>query len=169
MDRVQRRLFLGLFGGAAVLFTVFVAVVFAGGRSVDAAADGRRAPVGAEASRRPTVTVRDSDYGRILFDGDGRALYAFTRDARGASACEGDCAATWPPYVIAGSPQAGARVDRSLLATIRRSDGRRQVTYAGRPLYYFVGDRRPGQALCQNVVEFGGTWLVLRPTGRLVR
>ena len=44
-----------------------------------------------------------------------------------------------------------------------------QVTYAGRPLYYYVGDRRPGQILCQNVSEFGGLWLVARANGTLVR
>ena len=38
----------------------------------------------------------------------------------------------------------------------RRRDGRRQVTYAGRSLYYYVGDLSPGQILCQNVDEFGG-------------
>jgi predicted lipoprotein with Yx(FWY)xxD motif len=51
---------------------------------------------------------------------------------------------------------------------IRRSGGRLQATYFGRPLYYYVGDRRPGQILCQNVTEFGGVWRVVRPTGRLV-
>ena len=56
-----------------------------------------------------------------------------------------------------------------LIGTIRRADGRLQVTYGGRPLYYYVGDRQPGQVLCQNVEEFGGLWLVVRPSGRLVR
>jgi predicted lipoprotein with Yx(FWY)xxD motif len=60
-------------------------------------------------------------------------------------------------------------VNRSLLGTTKRRDGRRQVTYAGRPLYYYVNDRKPGQILCQNVAEFGGTWLVVRPSGKLVR
>jgi predicted lipoprotein with Yx(FWY)xxD motif len=64
---------------------------------------------------------------------------------------------------------AGRGVKRSLLGTTKRRDGRRQVTYAGRPLYYYVGDRRPGQILCQNVSEFGGKWLVVRPGGALVR
>ena len=50
-----------------------------------------------------------------------------------------------------------------------RSHGRRQITYAGRPLYYYVGDAKAGQILCQNAVEFGGTWLVVRPSGKLVR
>jgi len=115
------------------------------------------------------VTVRSSDYDRILFDGDGRALYAFTSDPRAQSVCTGACAATWPPYFVAGNVRAGRGSEPSLLATIRRSEGGRQVTYAGRPLYYYVGDREPGQVLCQNVVEFGGTWLVIRPSGRLVR
>ena len=48
-------------------------------------------------------------------------------------------------------------------------DGSRQATYAGRPLYYYVGDRKPSQILCQNVSEFGGLWLVVRPSGTLVR
>jgi predicted lipoprotein with Yx(FWY)xxD motif len=39
----------------------------------------------------------------------------------------------------------------------------------GRPLYYYIGDKNPGQVLCQNVDEFGGTWLVLRQNGQLVR
>jgi len=56
-----------------------------------------------------------------------------------------------------------------LVGTTRRADGSLQVTYAGRPLYYYVGDRRPGQILCQNVPEFGGLWLVLRGDGSLVR
>ena len=51
---------------------------------------------------------------------------------------------------------------------VERED-RMQVTYAERPLYYYVGDRRARQILCQNVTEFGGVWRVIRPTGTLVR
>jgi predicted lipoprotein with Yx(FWY)xxD motif len=115
-----------------------------------------------------TLTVRTSDYGKILFDGRGFALYAFTRD-RGQSACAGACATAWPPFVVKGGIRAGTGVKASLLGTVRRANGARQVTYAGRPLYYYVGDRRPDQVLCQNVREFGGLWLVVRPNGRLVR
>lgn len=65
----------------------------------------------------------------------------------------------------------GRRQGRQAVAprTSRRRDGRRQVTYNRRQLYYYVGDKKPGQVLCQNVDEFGGTWLVVRPSGRLVR
>jgi predicted lipoprotein with Yx(FWY)xxD motif len=75
----------------------------------------------------------------------------------------------WPVYYASGKLRAGAGVRRSLLGTIRRRDGRRQVTYNGWPLYYYIGDRRPGQVTCQNVSEFGGLWLVVRPAGTLVR
>ena len=118
---------------------------------------------------RSTLRVRDSEYGRILFDGRGFVLYGFTADKKRRSVCTGACAAAWPPYVVKGAPRAGSGVEKSLLGTVRRADGKRQVTYAGRPLYYYVGDRRAGQILCQDVFEFGGDWLVVRPSGALVR
>ena len=123
---------------------------------------------GVSSTASATVTVRGSQYGRVVFDGANRALYAFTRDPRGRSACYGACAAAWPPYIVRGSLRAGPGTTRSLLGTTRRRDGRRQLTYAGKPLYYYVGDP-VGEIRCQNVREFGGLWLVVRPNGRLVR
>ena len=122
----------------------------------------------AAAAPRSTVTLRSSAYGKILFDGGGRALYAFTKDPRRKSVCAGACAKAWPPYVVTTRPKAGAGVRASLIGTTKRADGRTQVTYNGRPLYYYVGDP-VGQVRCQNVSEFGGLWLVVRASGRLVR
>lgn len=116
-----------------------------------------------------TLTVKSSRFGKVLFDGRGFVLYAFTRDPRGTSACYGACASAWPPYSAKGRLAAGAGASRKLLGTTRRRDGKLQVTYAGRPLYYYVGDRSPGQILCQNVDEFGGLWLVVRSSGKPVR
>ena len=92
-------------------------------------------------------------------------LYAFTRDRRNRSTCFGACATAWPPYRMKGTLRAGRGARASLIG--RTKSG--QVTYAGRPLYYYVGDRRPGQILCQDVFEFGGRWLVVRGDGRLVQ
>jgi predicted lipoprotein with Yx(FWY)xxD motif len=128
------------------------------------------AGAGASAGAEATLTARSSSYGSILFDGKGRALYAFTRDRRGgASRCYGACAKAWPVYFSSGRLVAGKGVKRSLIGTVQRRDGRRQITYNGRPLYYYVGDKSAGQVKCQNVDEFGGTWLVMRPSGALVR
>ena len=122
----------------------------------------------AAAPPRVSVTVKHSRFGEILFDGRGYVLYAFTRDPRGKSACSGACARAWPPYVVKSRPRAGAGVAAHRIGTMRRADNSVQVTYAGRPLYYYVGDRRPGQILCQNVTEYGGVWRVVRASGRLV-
>jgi predicted lipoprotein with Yx(FWY)xxD motif len=141
--------------------------------AIAAAAAALAAPTGARpaaAQSKATLTVRTSPYGRVLFDGRGKALYAFTRDPRGGkSRCYGACAAAWPVYFATGSLRAAKGVQRRLIGTTVRRNGKRQVTYAGRPLYYYVGDRSAGEIRCQNVTEFGGTWLVVRPNGRLVR
>ena len=123
----------------------------------------------ARTATRPTVKIGSSQYGRMVFDGRGFALYAFTRDGGGPSRCYGACARAWPPYIVTGALRAGIGTKRSLLGTVRRRGGRRQLTYAGRPLYYYIGEKRPGQVLCQNVREYGGLWLIVRGTGRIVR
>ena len=115
------------------------------------------------------LTVRTTRFGRMLFDGRGRALYAFTRDRRGGpSRCYGACAAAWPVYFAKGRLDAGTGVRQSLIRTTRRRDGRLQVTYNGWPLYYYAHERA-GQVLCQDVDGFGGTWLVVGPNGQLVK
>jgi predicted lipoprotein with Yx(FWY)xxD motif len=150
----------------ALLLAALVTAVLAAAHVSTAAG----APAGrGDAEASATLTVRGSNWGRILFDTRGRALYAFTRDPRGRSVCSGACAQAWPPYILRGRMRPGAGVRASLLGTTRRADGSRQVTYAGRPLYYYVGDRRPGEVRCQNVFGFDGLWLVMRPNGRVVR
>jgi len=117
------------------------------------------------APRGTTVSVRATRYGRILTDGRGFALYLFTRDARGPSRCYGPCARAWPPLLTGGRPRAAGGAQASRLGTVRRAGGRVQVTYRGRPLYFYVGDTRPRQVLCQGVSEFGGVWWVVSPRG----
>ena len=66
-----------------------------------------------------------------------------------------------------GTPGRTGRLPGAL-GTTRRRDGTRQVTYDGHPLYYYTGYRSPSQILCQNVDEFGGTWLLISPSGKPV-
>ena len=111
------------------------------------------------------MTLRDSQFGPVLFDGRARALYLFTRDPGTRSRCYGACATAWPPFIARGKPRAGRGVKKSLLGTVRRRDGSRQVTYRGQPLYFYIDDPR-GQVLCNDVTEFGGVWYALRANGR---
>jgi len=115
-----------------------------------------------------TVKVMRTQYGRVLVDGSGRALYLFTRDHAPSSQCSGSCVRAWPPLLTAGKPVAGVGARASLLGSGRRRDGSTQVTYHGHLLYHYVGDRLPGQVLCQDVEEFGGRWYVVNPSGSAV-
>jgi predicted lipoprotein with Yx(FWY)xxD motif len=115
------------------------------------------------------LKLRNTRYGPILFDGRDRVLYGFTRDKRGGkSTCYGACAAAWPVYFAKGKVRAMRGVKQSLIGTVRRRNGRLQVTYNGWPLYYYAHEG-PREVKCQNVDEFGGLWLVVKASGRLVR
>lgn len=127
------------------------------------AGDAQAAPE--RAKRGTTVTLRDSSFGRMLFDSRRQAIYIFERDSRRKSVCYGGCAKAWPPVLTTGAPVASRGVRASLLGTIRRRDGKRQVTYAGKPLYYYAHER-PGQVLCHDVDLNGGLWWVVGPDGK---
>ena len=113
------------------------------------------------------VSLHSSDYGTILADGRGLALYLFTHDTK-KSRCYGACAGAWPPFLTRGQPRATGKVKQGLLGTVERSDGKRQVTYNGHPVYYYVGDKKPGQVLCQAVLEYGGYWYVVDRSGSAI-
>lgn len=122
--------------------------------------------LGASAAMASTSTVvkpATSKYGTVLFDSRGFALYSFTRDTKNHTNCSGACAAKWPPYIVKGHPTG------HLLGVVMRADGSHQLTYAGRPLYHYVGDTKAGQILCQGVSNFGGRWLVVTPSGAPVK
>ena len=111
------------------------------------------------------ISARGSQFGTILWGPNGKAIYIFQRDVRGSSRCYGECAALWPPVYARGKPRAGAGVRSSLLGTTRRRDGRMQVTYAGKPLYYYAHEG-PRQVRCHRVNLNGGLWWVVGPNGK---
>jgi predicted lipoprotein with Yx(FWY)xxD motif len=110
------------------------------------------------------ITVRDSEFGPMLFDDPGQAIYLFEIETDGQPACYGDCAVAWPPVLTDGTPQATGDARADLLGTVARADGSTQVTYGGHPLYFYAHEG-PGQVLCHDVVENGGRWLVVTPEG----
>lgn len=114
------------------------------------------------------VKVRGSEYGKILVDARGRTLYLLDSETDGRSECYGDCAKAWPPLLTKGVPKARGDADQDLLGRTTRHNGGRQVTYRGHPLYRYAPEG-PREILCQDVLEFGGTWLVVKPIGKPVR
>jgi predicted lipoprotein with Yx(FWY)xxD motif len=137
----------------------------------DAAAMARR-PAG-EAGLRVTaekaeIVAGDSDFGRVLFDANGQVVYVFEMDASDKSNCTStQCVKAWPPVLTERPPSAGDGVDAELLGTIRRRDGMLQVTYNGRPLYFYEHEG-PKEIKCHNVNLNGGLWWVVTPSGEPV-
>jgi predicted lipoprotein with Yx(FWY)xxD motif len=146
-----------------------IAIPLLGPMATPKPAVAKAEPAKPVAAAKADLKTHRSDYGRILTDDRGRALYLFTREGGTKSKCYGACADAWPPYVVKGDPTAAPGLDDAKLGTTKRRGGDVQLTYAGHPLYFYVGDRKAGQILCQNVVEFGGTWLVVSPLGRAIR
>jgi predicted lipoprotein with Yx(FWY)xxD motif len=126
-------------------------------------------PVRRSLARVAVIHLAHTPHEAALVDRRGFAPYRFTHDRPASITCYGACAVAWPPYVVANRALAsGTGAHTGLLGTVRRRDGRLQVTYAGHPLYYFIDDRRPGEVLCQAVPEFGGTGYVLAANGHAI-
>jgi predicted lipoprotein with Yx(FWY)xxD motif len=111
------------------------------------------------------IIAAGSNFGTVLYDASGQAIYLFNAERSERPRCYGDCAKAWPPVLTTGHPRATGAVRSSLLGATRRSDGSVQITYAGHPLYFYAHEGKH-QVLCHNVREFGGTWLVVRPDGK---
>ncbi|MFF3391919.1 hypothetical protein ACFYW1_13440 [Streptomyces sp. NPDC002669] len=125
--------------------------------------DGKK-PV--EAAPGTEVTVADVGLGSILVDGQGRTLYAFTKDKEATSNCDAECIAVWPALTSPSPAAAGRGVEKSLLREARQPGGAVQVTYGDWPLYYYVGDMAPGDVNGQGL---DGEWFAVSPDGKLVR
>jgi predicted lipoprotein with Yx(FWY)xxD motif len=114
----------------------------------------------------PTLDAQTDDLGTYLVDGNGMTLYYFTKDVfAGTTVCYGPCAEAWPPLAVAEGQAvtAGDGVD-GVIGSIARTDGTLQVTYDGRPLYYWAADTQPGDTLGQDV---GGVWFVAMTDGSM--
>lgn len=102
----------------------------------------------------PPMVAKDAK-GERLVDAKGMTLYIFDRDAEGRSACEGGCAANWPPLAAAAGETGGAG-----LSVIARPDGSHQWAYKNKPLYGWGKDKAPGDMTGDGM---NGVWHVARP------
>jgi predicted lipoprotein with Yx(FWY)xxD motif len=108
------------------------------------------------------VTIRaaqNAALGPYLTDREGRTLYLFMKDSESHSVCYGGCAASWPPLLV-GATEATLDGIGGKLGVAQRNDGNNQVTYEGKPLYYYSSDANPGDTKGQGV---GNVWFVLAP------
>lgn len=124
--------------------------------------------VAASAMSPAKLTVHKTSIGKVVANSKGITLYMFRKDSKTASGCNGACATTWPPLVTSGKPTAGAGLKASLIGTIKRKDGKLQVTYKGHPLYTYVADKAPGQTKGEGSKLFGAGWYALTPTGIVI-
>jgi predicted lipoprotein with Yx(FWY)xxD motif len=138
------------------------AVVLAGGLAAVVAGPGLAA------TKAATVKTRHGKLGTFLVDSKGRTLYLFEKDKTSKSKCSGDCATAWPPLLSSSKPKASGGAKASLLSTSKRSDGTRQVTYNGHPLYYFVQDKKAGDTKGEGVDGFGAEWYAVSSAGKKI-
>jgi predicted lipoprotein with Yx(FWY)xxD motif len=158
--------------GGAVGAALLVAACSSGGSSSaapagssPAAAAPSSAAASGSGSGATVIKTASSSGNTFLTDGSGRAVYLWVKDTGGTSACTGACAGAWPPVTTTGTATASGSAKSSDLGTITRSDGTKQVTYDGHPLYYFSGDTGSGTATGQGSDGFGAKWWLVAPTG----
>jgi len=113
------------------------------------------------------LTIQRSPEGSILATGGGSTLYDFGPDTPTHSACTNvGCVYQWPPLIVTGAVLVGPGVNRSLLGTVKRSNGSSQLSYNGHPLYTYIRDVKPGMVTGQAIDQDGGPWYVLSPAGK---
>jgi predicted lipoprotein with Yx(FWY)xxD motif len=104
-------------------------------------------------TRQVVRTAHNNTLGAtILVNLRGRTLYHLSVEKNGRFVCTGACVATWRPLVVpAGTKPTGA----ARLGTIKRPEGKLQVTYRGLPLYTFANDARPGDVKGEGLKDVG--------------
>lgn len=138
---------------------------YAGGYGTAAYGPGSTAATPSATTGATQISAKHSKLGTILAGGPKQmTVYLFEGD----KACTGACATAWPPVITSTKPTAHGQAVAGDLATITRSDGTKQVTYKGHPLYYFIRDKDSGDAYGEGVKAFGAGWYVLSPSGQKI-
>lgn len=97
--------------------------------------------------------------GKYLTDTEGKTLYWFKKDSSGKSACSGPCLEKWPIY-YRETVAAPKGIKEGEFGTITREDGKKQTTFRGYPLYYWINDQQAGEINGQGV---NNVWYVINP------
>jgi predicted lipoprotein with Yx(FWY)xxD motif len=145
-------------------------LLIAGAAALPAAAAAQGSPE-AHASRGAKLEIQRTSLGRILATGRGLTVYMFTHDQVNHDTCVAisGCPGIWPMVTSNGRPSLAPGVKRSLVGAIALPGGARQVTYAGHPLYTYIGESGPGDTSYVGQSQFGGRWFALSPSGHVVK
>ncbi len=124
------------------------------------------ASTGAPASSSGAVTIKtaSTSLGTVLTNAKGYTLYYFAIDTSTTSKCYGTCASYWTPVTGSSASVSGTTLSGHF-GTITRSNGQKQLTYDGHPLYTYVGDSAPGQTSGNGKNLSGGLWWAITPSG----
>ena len=114
------------------------------------------------------ISVKQTSLGKTLVDANGRTLYLFQGDKPNVSTLSAAGKAVWPPFTGSMKPAALGGALASQIGTTKGAGGASQITFAGHPLYYYVGDHSPGQTLGQGQNQFGALWYVLSSSGTAI-
>ena len=152
-------------GGAVVAAIALAACSSSSSSSTSSTTSSSAAASSPAASGGTVITTAKSSAGTFLTTGSGKAVYLWVKDTGDMSNCTGACAGAWPPVTTTGTATAAGAAKASDIGTITRSDGTKQVTYDGHPLYYFSGDSGPGMASGQGSDGFGAKWWLVSPAG----
>ena len=166
-SRSKIRLFTSSVLGVGIALVVAACGSSSNSNTSNNAANSTPSPTNASATSMMVKTAHSSA-GSYLVGPSGKALYLFDADKSGKSACSGACAKVWPPLTTTSKPTAGGGAVSADLGTITRSDGTKQVTYKGHPLYYYAADTGPGQTTGQGSNNFGAKWWLVAPSGAAI-
>jgi predicted lipoprotein with Yx(FWY)xxD motif len=154
-------------GGAALLAACGSSASPSGSGNTPAASGGSGTSAmhsSAPAAGGAVISTHSTSKGTVLVDAKGHTLYWFAIDTPTTSKCSGSCATYWPPVIGKPAAAAGMSLPKAL-GTITRSNGQVQATYAGHPLYTYVGDTAPGQIKGNGLNISGGLWWAATPSG----
>jgi predicted lipoprotein with Yx(FWY)xxD motif len=117
----------------------------------------------------PTVKLAKTGVGKILVNGNGWTVYAFSKDGHNKDVCakKKGCTGVWPPVTTKTKPVAGPGLNAKLLGTVKLANGKKQVTYAGHPLYRYKFDSTRGETDYVGQPNFGGRWHAVNAAGHV--
>ncbi|MDO8732625.1 MAG: hypothetical protein Q7L55_08660 [Actinomycetota bacterium] len=154
---------------ASVTVCAAAAIVVTGAAAATAAASTDVGfGAGAQVRSRAVLSTASTSLGTIVVDSTGRTVYEFAADSKGHSTCAGGCLTYWPLVTAPSAMPASVPGISGKVGFIKRSDGKRQLTLNGMPLYRFTGDSKAGQTNGQGSTGSGAKWWVVSSSGKQI-